>query len=202
MEFLQPYYTVIALILIAVVVLVGAAMIIRSFNGRVRGRRGSRLGISEYYEMDQTRRLVLIRRDDVEHLMDIRCGLRQRNPRKDHLVGGAVGIAAWFAHFEADELADVAPPVTIGGHDQTERAFGLSERLAIGFVGDEDRLVAEIDVDLAPRDDRLIAIRTRRDDEGAEFVILDIGVQVDLRTIQQIAQEDARVIGLDGVLAV
>ena len=69
MEFLQPYYTVIALILIAVVVLVGAAMIIRSFNGRVRGRRGSRLGISEYYEMDQTRRLVLIRRDDVEHLM-------------------------------------------------------------------------------------------------------------------------------------
>lgn len=69
MEFLQPYYTVIALILIALVVLVGAAMIIRSFNGRVRGRRGSRLGISEYYEMDQTRRLVLIRRDDVEHLM-------------------------------------------------------------------------------------------------------------------------------------
>ncbi|MBK8768821.1 MAG: flagellar biosynthetic protein FliO [Rhizobiales bacterium] len=69
MEFLQPYYTVIALILIALVVLVGAAMIIRSFNGRVRGRRGSRLGIAEYYELDKTRRLVLIRRDDVEHLM-------------------------------------------------------------------------------------------------------------------------------------
>lgn len=69
MDYLQPYYTVIALILIALVVLVGAAMILRSFNGRVRGRRGSRLGISEYYEMDQTRRLVLIRRDDVEHLM-------------------------------------------------------------------------------------------------------------------------------------
>jgi flagellar protein FliO/FliZ len=69
MEFLQPYYTVIALILIALVVLVAAAMIIRSFNGRVRGRRGSRLGIAEYYELDKTRRLVLIRRDDVEHLM-------------------------------------------------------------------------------------------------------------------------------------
>jgi flagellar protein FliO/FliZ len=68
-EFLQPYYTVIALILIALVLLVGAAMIIRSFNGRVRGRRGSRLGISEYYELDKTRRLVLVRRDDVEHLM-------------------------------------------------------------------------------------------------------------------------------------
>jgi Meckel syndrome type 1 protein len=35
----------------------------------VRGRRGSRLGIAEYYELDKTRRLVLIRRDDVEHLM-------------------------------------------------------------------------------------------------------------------------------------
>lgn len=69
MEFLQPYYTIIALILIALFVLVAAAMIIRSFNGRVRGRRGSRLGISEYYELDKTRRLVLIRRDDVEHLM-------------------------------------------------------------------------------------------------------------------------------------
>lgn len=69
MAFLQPYYTVIALILIALFVLVAAAMIIRSFNGRVRGRRGSRLGIAEYYELDKTRRLVLIRRDDVEHLM-------------------------------------------------------------------------------------------------------------------------------------
>ncbi len=69
MEFLQPYYTVIALILIALVVLVAAAMIMRSFNGRVRGRRGSRLGIAEYYELDKTRRLVLVRRDDVEHLM-------------------------------------------------------------------------------------------------------------------------------------
>lgn len=69
LEFIQPYYTVIALILIALFLLVGAAMIIRSFNGRVRGRRGSRLGIAEYYELDQTRRLVLVRRDDVEHLM-------------------------------------------------------------------------------------------------------------------------------------
>ena len=68
-EFLQPYFTMIALIIIAIVVLVGVIMIFKSFNGRVRGRKGSRLGISEYYELDKTRRLVLLRRDDVEHLV-------------------------------------------------------------------------------------------------------------------------------------
>lgn len=68
-EFLQPYFTMIALIIIAIVLLVGVIMIFKSFNGRVRGRKGSRLGISEYYELDKTRRLVLLRRDDVEHLV-------------------------------------------------------------------------------------------------------------------------------------
>ncbi len=70
-EYLQPYFTMIALILIAIVLLVGVIMIFRSFNSRVRGRKGSRLGITEYYELDKTRRLVLVRRDDVEHLLMI-----------------------------------------------------------------------------------------------------------------------------------
>jgi flagellar protein FliO/FliZ len=70
-ELLQPYFTIIALILIAIFVLVLAVVIFRSFNSRVRGRKGSRLGITEYYEIDKMRRLVLVRRDDVEHLMMI-----------------------------------------------------------------------------------------------------------------------------------
>jgi flagellar biogenesis protein FliO len=69
MELLQPYYTIIAMVLIAIFVLVLAVVIFKSFNSRVRGRKGSRLGISEYYEIDQNRRLVIIRRDDTEHLM-------------------------------------------------------------------------------------------------------------------------------------
>lgn len=69
MEFLQPYLPMIVIILAAIAVLVLAVMIFKSFNSRVRGRKGSRLGISEYYELDKTRRLVLVRRDDVEHLM-------------------------------------------------------------------------------------------------------------------------------------
>ena len=33
------------------------------------GRKGQRLGISEYHEIDKTRRLVLVRRDETEHLV-------------------------------------------------------------------------------------------------------------------------------------
>ena len=33
------------------------------------GRKGQRLGISEYHEIDKTRRLVLVRRDETEHLI-------------------------------------------------------------------------------------------------------------------------------------
>jgi hypothetical protein len=55
-----------AAILAALLLLI---ILMRTLGGRVRGRRGSRLGISEYYEIDKTRRLVLVRRDDTEHLL-------------------------------------------------------------------------------------------------------------------------------------
>jgi hypothetical protein len=68
-ELIQPYMTLIyaagAILLLLLLVLI----LIRLFNGGVRGRRGSRLGISEYYEIDKSRRLVLVRRDDMEHLL-------------------------------------------------------------------------------------------------------------------------------------
>ena len=41
----------------------------RALSPRMSGRRGQRLGISEYYEIDKSRRLVLVRRDNVEHLI-------------------------------------------------------------------------------------------------------------------------------------
>ena len=46
-------------------------ILVKLLGGGVRGRKGSRLGISEFYEIDKTRRLVLIRRDDMEHLIII-----------------------------------------------------------------------------------------------------------------------------------
>jgi flagellar protein FliO/FliZ len=71
MDWLTPYlsYLIAALVVLAVVIL--AIVVIKAVGGRVRGRRGSRLGVSEYHEVDKTRRLVLVRRDGVEHLLMI-----------------------------------------------------------------------------------------------------------------------------------
>jgi hypothetical protein len=69
MEVLTAYgsYIVGALIILAVLVLL--FVVLRSLGGRVRGGKGARLGISEYHEIDKDRRLVLVRRDDYEHLV-------------------------------------------------------------------------------------------------------------------------------------
>ena len=54
---------------VVLVVLIIILVVLRSFQGGMGGRRGMRLGISEYYEIDKTRRLILVRRDNVEHLV-------------------------------------------------------------------------------------------------------------------------------------
>jgi hypothetical protein len=69
MELLEPYMNWIYLGCVILAVLIFAWLMIRALGGRVRAKRGSRLGISEYYEVDKSRFLVLVRRDDVEHLV-------------------------------------------------------------------------------------------------------------------------------------
>lgn len=54
---------------IAIIAILIGLMVWQSISPRVRGRRGQRLGIVEYHEIDKMRRLVLIRRDQVEHLV-------------------------------------------------------------------------------------------------------------------------------------
>ncbi|MDE2447281.1 MAG: flagellar biosynthetic protein FliO [Alphaproteobacteria bacterium] len=66
---LQPYLPSLVIALILLVILVLLILTFKLFNQRVRGRRGQRLGISEFHELDKTRRLVLVRRDAVEHLV-------------------------------------------------------------------------------------------------------------------------------------
>lgn len=69
MDFLKenlPTILTAAAVLLLLIVVVG---VWRAFAPRMSGRRGQRLGISEYYELDKTRRLVLVRRDNVEHLV-------------------------------------------------------------------------------------------------------------------------------------
>jgi flagellar protein FliO/FliZ len=69
MEVLTAYWSYIVGALIVLAVLVLLFVVLRSLGGRVRGGKGARLGISEYHEIDKDRRLVLVRRDDYEHLI-------------------------------------------------------------------------------------------------------------------------------------
>jgi hypothetical protein len=83
---LTPYVPTLVMAAIAAAVILAGIIIYKLLNGPVRGRRGSRLGISEYHEIDKTRRLVLVRRDEVEHLLLIGGG-------QDVVVEGNIGSA-------------------------------------------------------------------------------------------------------------
>jgi hypothetical protein len=83
---LSPYVPTLVMAAIAAAVIFAGVIIYKLLTGPVRGRRGSRLGISEYHEIDKTRRLVLVRRDEVEHLLLIGGG-------QDIVVEGNIGSA-------------------------------------------------------------------------------------------------------------
>jgi hypothetical protein len=99
MEFLQPYIPYALYALAAVAALVVLAFVSRLFRGRARGRKGMRLGIVEYCEIDQTRRLVLVRRDEVEHLVLI-------GGAQDLLVEGNIGL-----DYLQDQITEAQQPV-------------------------------------------------------------------------------------------
>ncbi len=54
MELLEPYKNFIYLAGVVLVLLILAWMVIRTFGKGVRAKRGARLGISEYYEVDKS----------------------------------------------------------------------------------------------------------------------------------------------------
>jgi hypothetical protein len=69
MEFLSQNMQVIVAALAVLALLLIVLLTWRAVSPRMSGRRGQRLGISEYHEIDKSRRLVLVRRDNVEHLI-------------------------------------------------------------------------------------------------------------------------------------
>jgi hypothetical protein len=69
MEFLTDNMQVIVAALAVLALLLIVMLTWRTLSPRISGRRGQRLGISEYHEVDKSRRLVLVRRDNVEHLI-------------------------------------------------------------------------------------------------------------------------------------
>ncbi len=95
---LQPYMTYVYAALVVLAALVVFAVLMKLLNGRARGRRGQRLGIVEYCEIDQSRRLVLLRRDNVEHLV---------------LIGGGHDVVVETG-INSETLATPASPPTLG----------------------------------------------------------------------------------------
>jgi Flagellar biosynthesis protein, FliO len=69
MENLAQYSTYAIGAAIILALLIAGLVVMKMFQRRVRGRKGQRLGITEYQEIDESRRLVIIRRDNVEHLL-------------------------------------------------------------------------------------------------------------------------------------
>ena len=99
METLTPYlnWNIVTAALAVVGLLLIVLFAFRAFSDNVRGRRGARLAISEYHEIDKIRRLVLVRRDGVEHLL---------------MIGGAqdLVIETGIGPAEADERIDTYRP--------------------------------------------------------------------------------------------
>jgi flagellar biogenesis protein FliO len=97
MEILQPYMGMIATAAVILAVLLLGLWVFKALNQRVRGRKGQRLGISEYHEIDKTRRLVLVRRDEMEHLI---------------LIGGAQDIVVESRIALASDMDEQPEPVS------------------------------------------------------------------------------------------
>lgn len=107
-----------ALVILAVLLL--ALMMWRTFGGNVRGRRGQRLGISEYHEIDKMRRLVLVRRDNVEHLILI-------GGPQDVVIEQRIGPVGMSSFAPADDGPDEGPVKPIAMRP-APRAPGFGER--------------------------------------------------------------------------
>lgn len=97
MQALTPYVPTLIMAAIAAAIILAGIILYKLLGGSVRGRRGSRLGISEYHELDKTRRLVLVRRDEVEHLLLIGGG-------QDIVIEGGIGSSL---------AQPVAPPMRL-----------------------------------------------------------------------------------------
>jgi flagellar protein FliO/FliZ len=69
-----------------VIVLLILLLLARSRGGGIRTRYGQRLGVSEFHDIDKLRRLILVRRDGVEHLLLI-------GPNQDLLIESGINAA-------------------------------------------------------------------------------------------------------------
>jgi hypothetical protein len=102
MEFLTQNMQVLVAALIVLALLVIVLLGWRALSPRMSGRRGQRLGISEYHELDKSRRLVLVRRDNVEHLILI-------GGAQDLVIEPGITAAAIAAAYTPSPVAPESP---------------------------------------------------------------------------------------------
>lgn len=105
---LQPYLPSIVIALIILLAVIVFILVFKLFNQRVRGRKGQRLGITEFHEIDKTRRIVLVRRDDVEHLIMI--GGNQDMVIESRIESGLMNDSTRGQRASIDEQVAMRPP--------------------------------------------------------------------------------------------
>ena len=104
MDFITQNQQVLIAAGIVLAVLIIAMLLWRTVSPRMSGRRGQRIGISEYHELDKTRRLVLIRRDNVEHLLLI-------GGPQDLLVESGISVSGIASSYASSSQPHDAGPV-------------------------------------------------------------------------------------------
>ena len=117
----DQYLTPAAIVLVGLVAL---WLIARLVGSKVTGRRGSRLAVSEFHEIDKSRRLVLVRRDDVEHLVMI-------GGSQDMVIESGIGdepVAKSFTRTEKTPSLEVTPPPASMDEDHEERIAKILPR--------------------------------------------------------------------------
>jgi flagellar protein FliO/FliZ len=72
---------------VLVIVLLTGLILARSRGGGIRTRYGQRLGVAEYHDIDKLRRLILVKRDGVEHLLLI-------GPNQDLVIESGISAGA------------------------------------------------------------------------------------------------------------
>ena len=114
MEAIQPFLTPIYAAGGVLLILILLVILFRAFGSSVRGRKGSRLGISEYYEIDKTRRLVLVRRDEMEHLVLI-------GGNQDVVIESDIGSPLMTPSAQVQPIRPAPRPAVFGSRRPTLR---------------------------------------------------------------------------------
>ena len=137
-----------------------AVIAARSMGGGIRGRRGQRLSISEFYDIDKARRLVLVKRDGVEHLLLV-------GPHQDVVIESGISVMGVGTGL-GDELphlrkAQKATGAAASENEPLESVRPVSTRMAPRPAVLSDRAPNLRNVE--PEVPRLAAIRSNFDQE-------------------------------------